>query len=86
MRWAYSKKGCGHSGDRTLKLAVSQEGSNGMNWFLHTDTNSGKLKVILIIFVWSLSKKGMVLILGTLKPAPSQEWIDELRDNKFRKV
>ena len=28
------KNGCGHSGLRTLKLAVSQEGINLINWFL----------------------------------------------------
>ena len=28
------KNGCGHSGLRTLKLAVSQEGINGVSWFL----------------------------------------------------
>ena len=28
------RSGCGHSGHRTLKLAVSQEGINGRNWFL----------------------------------------------------
>ena len=28
------KNGCGHSGHRTLKLAVSQEGVTGINWFL----------------------------------------------------
>ena len=30
----------------TLKLTVSQEWIDGMNWFLHDGTNSGKLKVI----------------------------------------
>ena len=29
-----AKNGCGHSGLRTLKLAVYQEGFNWMNWFL----------------------------------------------------
>ena len=28
------KNGCGHSGLRALKLAVSQEAINGINWFL----------------------------------------------------
>ena len=28
------KKRCGYSGLRTLKLAVSQEGISGVNWFL----------------------------------------------------
>ena len=53
------KNGCGHSGLRILKLAVSPEGSNGMNWFWCVDKNSGKPKVILIIFgCWS--KMGVV--------------------------
>ena len=28
------KNGCGHSGLRTLKLAIPQEGMNVINWFL----------------------------------------------------
>ena len=28
------KNGCGHSGLRTIKLAVSQKGINEINWFL----------------------------------------------------
>ena len=29
-----AKNGCGYSGLRILKLAVSQKGINGINWFL----------------------------------------------------
>ena len=29
-----SKNECGHSGQRTLQLAVSKEGMNGINWYL----------------------------------------------------
>ena len=46
------KNGCGHSGLRTLKLAVSKEGINEINWFLVFGKNSGKPKVTLIIFGW----------------------------------
>ena len=28
------RNGCGYSGLRTLKLAISQKGINGINWFL----------------------------------------------------
>ena len=35
---------CGHSGQGTLKLAVSQEWIDGMKPFLYADTNTGKLK------------------------------------------
>ena len=33
-----------------LKLAVSQKGMNGINWFLDVDKNSGMPKVTLMIF------------------------------------
>ena len=49
----------GHSGFSTLKLAVSQEAINGINWFWCVDTKSGKPKVSLIIFGWSWSKMGV---------------------------
>ena len=49
-----------HLGERTLKSAVSQEWVD----FVHADTNSWKLKVILII-----------LVDRTLKSAVSQDWI-----------
>ena len=50
------KNGCGHTGLRTLKLAVSQKGINGINWFKSVDKHSGNPKVALIIFGWSWSK------------------------------
>ena len=40
-----AKNGCDQSGCGTLKLTVSQETD-----FLHVGANSGKLKVILLIF------------------------------------
>ena len=39
------ENGCGQSGHGTLKLTVSQEWIDGMNWFLHAGVNSGNLKV-----------------------------------------
>ena len=56
------KNECGHSGLRTLKLAVSQKGINGMNWYFWcVYENSGKPKVTLIIFGWFWWKIGVVL-------------------------
>ena len=34
FRLGMVKNGCGHYGLRTLKLALSQEGINRINWFL----------------------------------------------------
>ena len=43
------KNGCGLLGLGILKSAVSQEPIDKMDWFfLHADTNLGKLKVTLI--------------------------------------
>ena len=49
------KVGCGHC-HVTLQMAVSQEQIDGIDDFLHVDTNSGKLKVTLIICEWVWSK------------------------------
>ena len=39
------KNRCGQSCDGTLKLTVSEEwATDGINWFLHVDTDSQKLK------------------------------------------
>ena len=38
------KNGCGHCGPRTLKLAVSKEGINGINWLKFTVSPQGNLK------------------------------------------
>ena len=51
-----AKNGCGWSGHGTLKLTVSQNRTDGINWFFYAGTNSGKLKVDSIIFGWALSK------------------------------
>ena len=52
------KNRCGHSGHRTLKLAVSEEQIDGINSYFFV-TNSGKLKFILITFGWEWSKTGV---------------------------
>ena len=43
---AMAKNGYGQSDDRTLKLAVSQKGTDGINWFFVYWYKSGKLKLI----------------------------------------
>ena len=50
------KNGCGQSGLWTLKLTISKEWTNGINFFLQAGTNSGKLKVDLMIFGWAQTK------------------------------
>ena len=40
----------------TLKLTVSQEWTNGINWFLHVDTDLQKLKANQKFIVWAWSK------------------------------
>ena len=61
--------------------------------FLPGDTNSGKLKVTLIIIGWAWSNMGMTFTLGhrTLKSAVTQEWFNQLNWffaywSKFRKT
>ena len=64
------KNGCGQSSHETLKLTVSQD---WMEWtdFFHAGSNSGKLKVISLIFEWALSKMDVAIYLvhETLKSA-----------------
>ena len=45
------KNGCGHSGDGTLKLTVSENWTDGTD-FLHVDTDSQKLKADQIFWGW----------------------------------
>ena len=58
------KNGCDQSGHRTLKLNVFQELNELMEWtdILHANANSGKLKVISMIFGWAKSKMDMANI------------------------
>ena len=68
------KYGCGHSGLRTLKLAVSQE---GMNLFLVCWWKFRKAKSYFNNFWMVLVKNGRGLLgLVTLKSSLSQEWIN----------
>ena len=55
------KKGDGLLGLGTLKSIVSQEWIDELGWFLHADTNLGKVKVTLIIIGWAWSKMGKAL-------------------------
>ena len=74
--WKYwsglQKNRCGHSGNRTLKLALYQKWNNGINWFF---TNSEKLKVASIIFGRGFLEH------ETLKFTVSQEWASFLHAN-----
>ena len=38
------KNGCGQYADGTLKLTISEEGTDRINCFLHVDSDSQKLK------------------------------------------
>ena len=44
------KSGCGQSGDRFVKLTVSEEWTDGRTDFLHIGTDSKKLKADQIFF------------------------------------
>ena len=67
----WSKMVWGNSGDRTLKLAVSQEGNNGMNWFLVCLYKFRKAKSYFDNF-WVVVVKNGLGLLG-LKSNTSQE-------------
>ena len=66
------KNGCGQSGERTLKLIVSEEWTVGITDFLHIGTDSQKLNADQIFFgehgqkwvwrVWSWGFKMLVQI------------------------
>ena len=73
------KNGCSQSGHRTLKLAVSQEGINGINNFFACWHKFKKVKSSCSNCWVGMIKNGCGLLShGTLKFAVSQEWIDEL--------
>ena len=60
------KNGCDQSGDRTLKLTVSEEQTVGKTDFLHIDANSQKLNADQKFFGWAWLKMDVVsLIMGT---------------------
>ena len=58
---------CGQSGHGTLKLAVSQEWTGGINWYLHSSTNSCKIKGDWKFLGWSYSKMGVASLVTGLK-------------------
>ena len=74
------KNGWGHSSLRTLKLVVSQEGTNEINWFLLCQYKLKKAKSYFNNF-WMIMVKNWCCLLGfrTVKSAVSQEWIEGLR-------
>ena len=52
------KNGCGLLNQWTLKSSISQELFDELIWYLHADTNLGKLNVNLIIIGCVYSKMG----------------------------
>ena len=60
------KNVCGQSGDRALKLTVSQECTNEVNRSFAFDTDSQKLKVDQNFFGWSWPKMGVVSLVTGL--------------------
>ena len=69
--------GQGLLGHWTLKSALSQEWIDELSWFLHADTNSGKLKINKFCVVMVKIGHGL-LGYWTLQTAVSQEWLNEL--------
>ena len=63
------KNGCGQSGDRTQKLAVPEEQTDGVTEFLHFDTDSQNLKADQNFFGWTWSKMSVIIDL-------SKKWTD----------
>ena len=53
------KNKCGQSGLWPLKLTVSQEKTNGLNWFFDAGTISHKLKGNWKFLGWTWSKMGV---------------------------
>ena len=77
------KNVCGQSGHGTLKLAVSQEWINRMNWFYACWCKFRKTKSYFSDFwVGKLEMETLEIlkngVLETLKSAVSQEWVYEL--------
>ena len=65
-----ARNGCGQCGHGTLKLAVSQEWIDGMNWFFAWWCKFRKVKSYINDFGWAWSKKGCGhLVYETLKSA-----------------
>ena len=60
------KIGCGQSGDMTLKLTVSEEGTDGISEILVVDTDSQKLKAHQKFFGWAWSKMAVASLVEKL--------------------
>ena len=79
LGWNIVKNGCGQSSDGTLKLSVSEEWTDGINWFFACWYKFRKAKSY-----FNDSGVGMVkncyglLVHETLKSAVSEEWMYEL--------
>ena len=77
--WVWSKIGVATLVSWLLKLAVSQVGLNGINWFLVWWYKSKKAKSYFNNFCVVVVKTVCGLLgLETVKSDVSQEWIDEM--------
>ena len=75
----FVKNGCDLCDHRTLKLAVSQEGMNGINWFWVCWYKCRKAKSYFNNFCVVKIKSGHGFLgFGTLKSVVSQERIDKM--------
>ena len=73
------KNKCDHLGPGTLKLAASQEGIHGVNWFFAWRYKFRKAKSFYDNYWVGVVGNGRgFLSHGNLKSAVSQEWTDEL--------
>ena len=74
------KNGCAQSGHGTLKLTVSQEWVDWMNWLFTCRCKFRKAKSYCTDFWVGMVKNGVAIYLihGTLKFAVSYKWVYEL--------
>ena len=73
------KNGCGQSCDGTLKLTLSEEWTNGINWFLACSCRFITVKSWSKIYWVGMVKNGCGQSgHGTLKLTVSQNWTDEI--------
>ena len=73
LGWMWSKMGVTTLVTELQNWLYLKQESMEQIAFLHTDTNSGTLKVTLIVIGCRWSNIGMTLGLGTVKSAVSQE-------------
>ena len=69
------KNGCGQSSGETLKLTVSEEWTDGVNWFLTCWCRFAKIKSWSKNFLVGMVKNGSGQ--GTLNLTVSQKWTDK---------